>query len=336
MDASWKPRTLETDSTNCAPDQRMTQSSDLSGSDASATYEARIRQVDLLGSEATLTRVEEKMADLKVDLLFYWDQVKLWSWRNRVLSFVLPHMAFKRDFLIIYGFNQLLQDDLPLIDFTLARSVNHLFRSPSRVFQHLIGLHYMAQGQSCWCDQCQNSLRILRRLLKTEPGVAVLARLAIHSNPGCRAGPYSLKEACMRRVEELGLGLDCLPVTVRQTIRAWPEEGLLKEGAQRMVQLLDTLVFEEMTFAVLEEDPQLIESPEVQNYVATRIKVNNDLVKQRILEEGQRDGRSPNPSSYLPTIRHHPKLPIIDDEIVFKHIEKGERRSYIEILGLDS
>ena len=95
----------------------------------------------------------------------------------------------------------------------------------------------------------------------------------------------------MRRVEELGLGLDCLPVTVRQTMRCWPEEGLLKEGARRMLQLLDSLVFEEMTFAVLEEDPQLqevIESPELQNYVAKRIKGNHDLVKQRLVEEGQR------------------------------------------------
>ena len=295
--------------------------------------------MDVLGSEAILARVEDRMADLKVDLLFYWDQLKLVVWRSRLLNLVLPHITFERDFLMTYGFYQLLQDDLPVTDFTLARSVDHLFRSPAWLLQHLRKLHYLGQGKLCWCDQCQDSLGILRRLLKTKPGVAVLARLAIHSNPGYRAGPRSLREASVRRVEERGLGMEGLPVTVRLAIRDWPEEGLLKERAQRMLQVLDSLVFEEMTFAVLEDYPHLqevIESPEVQDHVAMRIKVNLELVKQRILEEGQREGRSPNPSSYLPTIRNHPMLPIIDDEIVFRHIEKGKERSYIEILGLDS
>ena len=338
MDACWRYPNIETGSTCSAEDQERWQTTEKSGSE-----EARRRQVDVLGSEAILTRVEDKMADLKVDLLFYWDQVKLMEWRNRVLNRVLlPHWrtSLEKGFLATYGFNQILQDDLLIgTDFTMARSIDHLFCSPWRVVQLLRTQHYLDQGQQCRCDQCQDSLAILRRLLTNKPGVVVLTRLVIHSNPDYRAGPSSLREASMRRVEELGLGLDCLPVTVRRTMRGWPEEGVLKERPQRMLQLLDSLVFEEMTFAILEEVPQLqerIEDPKIQNCVVKRIKFNLDLVKQRILEEGQREGRRPNPSSYLPTLKNHPLLSIVDDEIIFRHIEEGKQRSYIDILGLDS
>ena len=163
----------------------------------------------MLGSEAILARVEDKMANLKVDLLFYWQQFELMAWRNRVLVLGLPkdchYTKFERDFLMSFGFNPLLQDHLRIgTDFTLARSVDHLFLSPARVVHLLMTQHYLDQGHQCQCARCLDNLAVVRRLLRTKPGVAVLARLHIHSRPDFRAGPRSLREASMRRVEELG------------------------------------------------------------------------------------------------------------------------------------
>ena len=71
---------------------------------------------------------------------------------------------------------------------------------------------------------------------------AKLTELALRSrfdgtkNSSYNIAPASLKERCIRRVLELGLSQDCLPLTLREEMGGGPEPRKLRAEGQRMLE----------------------------------------------------------------------------------------------------
>lgn len=214
---------------------------------------SRQTQVDYLGSEAVYKRVNGKLANLEVDPFFYWEQIKLYNWRfeyiiGKVLNTNVYRPSGEIGFVITQSFDQYLKngtvpEEVSLESrLTLAKQAWVMFRGPFTVTSMLLALEMDPTNTI--------HINMLKNILAAFPHISSNVKLAIQSNPerydfAKRSHQArSLGDSCMRRVLELELVQDGLPLTLQEGLERGPGSGKLQQMEERMMERLETMLQE--------------------------------------------------------------------------------------------
>ena len=212
----------------------------------------RKEQEELLGSKALFRRLDHNLKILKIDPLFFYQQVSLYMWRKHFWKrFLKDNSAFETE--MILGFlatqislaNPVAQSWLEMVanlkfspdQLRLGWEAGGRFLATALCVSRLTNLHRpplnqiqsncQCQSVYCRCNECMDNLHQAKRMITlpgSHPSSASLTVLAIWSIPFL-AMP-SLKEISMRRVLELELDQSTLPQTVRRSMREGPQPKL--------------------------------------------------------------------------------------------------------------
>ena len=211
--------------------------------------EGKERQIKLVGSEAIYKRVNNKMAQLEADPLFFWEQLKIYIWRVKYIKKkLLSESLLNIDGLAIpQSFDQFLNGNIKAEEFNKEISAKSC-----RIFvsslETILCLFFLDRNKTESYEEFPgNNGEHLQSLLRNNPIIAELAELAIQSTPLGFESPLtysvrSLRETCKRRVLELELGQDCLPLTLRQGLARGPQLRRLVGREARMVERLHGLI----------------------------------------------------------------------------------------------
>ena len=72
--------------------------------------EARLKQVEEVGSEVLYKRLDKKMANLEVDHFFYRKQLKLFRLRYKILGKITRYNMYEKSYICSQSFDQVLED----------------------------------------------------------------------------------------------------------------------------------------------------------------------------------------------------------------------------------
>ena len=203
------------------------------------------RKINLVGSEEIYTRVTESLEDGIEDPFFYKEQLKLFIFRERIIVEHLMNQGVGLDqnelanfgYLLCQGFNPPI-----LVNLWLGIQNRTMFSIPSLVvhtFLTLLVPHN--EYELCSCEECQATLGDVKVLLAAVPGSAEMTERAIRTVTHFHLHPVSLKEICMKRVMELGLDQDSLPLTLKKRMERGPEKRELKTIWQKVVMELENI-----------------------------------------------------------------------------------------------
>ena len=200
-------------------------------------------QVNTVSRKAVYDRLDEKLSRLEIDPFFYWEQVGIYVWRRNYLmkNWFNPENYDHLDlyhsdmnFIITQKFGRVL-DLGQSFDPTSAREQSEWwsdqraweatakFLTPKLIYRWLSSPHpaklvHLPQtgrleARLCDCFCCEVHISRLRERLKQQPEAAVLGELLIRTFHPNNEGAISLKQRAIRRVLELGLPQDTLPIT---------------------------------------------------------------------------------------------------------------------------
>ena len=169
--------------------------------------EVRQKLVAEVGSEQLYVRLTKKMADLEGDPFFYSKQLELFKARCKLLRIFTRYDELEISFLSIDTFDQVLHEleyhqpaqETQESDLELGKTALAKFAFPDWAASLLLSLHL----DDTECQPCKIALKQTFEVLSEYPESAQLTKLAIE-----RTCVVSLKEACMARVLELGVGQD--------------------------------------------------------------------------------------------------------------------------------
>ena len=188
-------------------------------------------------------RLDEKLSRLEIDPFFYWEQVGIYVWRRNYLmkNWFNPeqydHLGLYHsdmNFIITQQFGRVL-DLGQSFDPTSAREQSEWwsdqrsweatakFLSPKLIYRWLSSPHPpelvhcpqtgRLEQRICSCSPCEAYISKIKDRVKQQPESAVLGELLIRTFDPNNVGATSLKLTAIRRVLELGLPQDTLPIT---------------------------------------------------------------------------------------------------------------------------
>ena len=211
--------------------------------------------VKSIGSIAIYQRVNRNLKSLSVDPFFFQEQVKLFIWRYHTLRKNVVHDGKEElAFLATQRFHQVM-NPLDIAGPSASSTTRTPFQSqemnlkigqeavvkfsvPVFIHDFLASLHPDKLSGQCECPHCKKHLSRLRHALRHFPASVPLAELLIRRSGRNKLWPESLQEQGMRRVLELGLPQDCLPVSLKKTLEKGPEARRLQGSSERMMERL--------------------------------------------------------------------------------------------------